>query len=57
MVAAAFHVLGMESKQDKPKHFAIPDNLASQSRFKQLQFLHKAAAKIVDEVQSRYTVF
>lgn len=50
MVAAAFHVLGMESKQDKPKHFTIHDNLASQSRFKQLQFLYKAAAKIIDEV-------
>ena len=56
VVAAAFHVLGMESKQDKPKHFTIPDNLASQSRFKQLQFLHKAAAKIVDEVVVDETV-
>ena len=40
----------MESKQDKPKHFTIPENLASQSKFYQLQFLHKAGAKIVDEV-------
>ena len=56
VVAAAFHVLGMESKLDKPKHFTIPDNLASQSRFKQLQFLHKAAAKIVDEVVVDETV-
>lgn len=50
VIAAAFLVLGLESKQDKPKHFTIPDNLASQSKFHQLQFLHKVAAKIVDEV-------
>ena len=50
VIAAAFLVLGLESKQDKPKHFTIPENLASQSKFHQLQFLHKAAAKIVDEV-------
>ena len=50
VVAAAFVVLGLESKQDKPKHFTIPENLSSQSRFHQLQFLHNAAAKIVDEV-------
>ena len=50
VIAAAFLVLGLESKQDKPKHFTIPDNLASQSKFHQLQFLHKAAAKIVGEV-------
>lgn len=52
VVAAAFHVLAMKSKQDKPKHFTIPDNPASQSSFKHLQFLHKTAAKIevvVDE--------
>jgi len=40
----------LESKQDKPKHFTIPENLASQSKFRQLEFLHKAAAKIVDEM-------
>lgn len=50
VVAAAFHVLGLESRQDKPKNFPIPEDLASQSRLHQLQFLHKAAAKIVDEV-------
>ena len=50
VIAAAFLVLGLESKQDKPKHFTIPENLASQNKFYQLQFLHKAAAKIVDEV-------
>ena len=50
VVAAAFHVLGLKSRQDKPKNFPIPEDLASQSRLHQLQFLHKAAAKIVDEV-------
>jgi len=56
VIAAAFHVLGLESKQDKPKHFTIPENLASQSKFHQLQFLHKAAAKIVHEVETDETV-
>ncbi|KAJ7389453.1 hypothetical protein OS493_031422 [Desmophyllum pertusum] len=50
VVAAAFHVLGLQSRQDKPKNFPIPENLASQSKLHQLQFLHKAAAKIVDDV-------
>ena len=50
VIAAAFLVLGLENKQDKPKHFTIPLKLASQSKFHQIQFLHKAAAKLVDEV-------
>lgn len=49
-IAAAFPVLGLESKQDKPKHPTIPENPANQSKFHRLQFLHKAAAKIVDEM-------
>ena len=33
VIAAAFPVLGLESKQNKPKHFTIPENLVNQSKF------------------------
>ena len=50
IVAGAFHVLGLKSKEDTPTNFPIPENLPSQNKLQQLQFLHKAAAMIVDEI-------
>ena len=50
IVAGAFHVLGLKGKEDTPTNFPIPENLPSQNKLQQLQFLHKAAAMIVDEI-------
>ena len=50
VIAAAFHVLGLDSRQGKPKHLPIPKDLSNQSKLQKLQFLHKAAGMIVDEL-------
>ena len=50
VIAAAFQVLGLDSKQGMPTHLPIPEDLINQSKFQKLQFLHNAAAKIVDEL-------
>lgn len=50
VVAAAFEVLGMSSKTDQPKNLPIPADLETWDKFKQLQFLHKAAEMIVDQL-------
>lgn len=50
IIAAAFHVLGLDSRQGKPTRLLIPEDLSNQSKFQKLQFLHKAAGKIVDEL-------
>lgn len=50
VIAAAYQVLGLESATDQPKNFPIPDDIANQNKMKKLQYLHAAAAKIVDEL-------
>ena len=50
IIAAAFHVLALDSRQGKPKNLLIPEDLSNQSKFHKLQFLHKAAGIIVDEL-------
>lgn len=50
VVAAALYVLGLDSRQAQPTNLPIPDDLSSQSKLQKLQFLNKAAAKIVDEL-------
>lgn len=50
VVAAAYQVLGLTSKTDRPKHVPIPDGIDQMSKLVKLQFLHKVAAKIVDEL-------
>ena len=50
VIAAAFEVLGMTNKTEQPKNLPIPADLATWDNFKKLQFLHKAAAMIVDKL-------
>ena len=50
VIAASYKVLGLTSRADKPKIFPIPEDINEWSKLKKLQFLHKAAAKIVDEM-------
>ena len=48
VIAASYKVLFLMSKADKPKIFPIPEDINWWSKLKKLQFLHKAAAKIVE---------
>ena len=50
ILAAAFHVLGLKSKEDKPLNFPFPEDLPNWNKLQRLQFLHKAAGMIVDEI-------
>ena len=50
VIAAAFEVLGIARKNEKPNNLPLPENLATLSRLKKLQFLHKAAGMIVDKL-------
>lgn len=50
IIAAAYQVLGLESETDKPNNFPIPEDMSNQSNMKKQQYLHAAAAKIVDEL-------
>lgn len=50
IICAAFHVLGMNNTKDKPQQLQIPETIKDQSKMEKRQFLHKAAAKIVDEI-------
>ena len=37
IVAAAFHVFGLDSRQAKPKHLLIPKDLSNQRKFQKCQ--------------------
>jgi hypothetical protein len=50
IICAAFHVLGMNNTKDKPQQLQTPETIKDQSKMEKRQFLHKAAAKIVDEI-------
>ncbi len=50
IICAAFHVLGMNNTKDKPKHLPIPETIKNKSKMEKRLFLHKAAAKVVDEI-------
>ena len=50
ILAAAFHVLGLKSKDEKPLHHPFPDDLPNWNKLQRLQFLRKAAGMIVDEI-------
>lgn len=50
ILAAAFHVLGLKSKDKKPQHYPFPEDLPNWNKLQRLQFLHKAAGMIVDEI-------
>ena len=50
ILAAAFHVLGLKSKDEKPLHYPFPEDLPNWNKLQRLQFLHKAAGMIVDEI-------
>lgn len=50
VVAAAFEVLGMGNKIEQPKNLPIPVEVTTWDNLKKLQFLHKAAAMIVDKL-------
>jgi len=50
VVAAAFEVLGMGNKTEQPKNLPISAEVATWDNLKKLQFLHKAAAVIVDKL-------
>ena len=50
ILAAAFHVLGLKSKDDEPLHYPFPEDLPNWNKLQRLQFLHKAAGMIVDEI-------
>ena len=50
VIAAAFEVFGIARKNEKPNNLPLPENLATLSRLKKLQFLHKAAGMIVDKL-------
>ena len=50
VIYAAYQVLGLSESTSQPKHFPIPADIGNQSNMKKLQFLHKAAAKIVDQL-------
>ena len=50
VVAAAFEVLGICNKTEQPKNLPIPADIPTWDNLKKLQFLHKAAAMIVDKL-------
>ncbi|XP_068719963.1 uncharacterized protein [Montipora capricornis] len=50
ILAAAFHVLGLKSKDEKPRHYPFPEDLPNWNKLQRLQFFHKAAGMIVDEI-------
>lgn len=50
VIAAAFHVLGLNSRQGQPQNLPIPEDVSSRSKLQKLQFLHQMAGKIVDEL-------
>lgn len=50
VVAAAFEVLGMGNKIEQPKNLPIPVEVTTRDNLKKLQFLHKAAAMIVEKL-------
>ena len=43
-------MLQIARKNEKPKNLPIPENLVTLSRLKKLQYLHKAAGVIVDQL-------
>ena len=50
VVAAAYEVLGISGESMQLKHLPIPDNVANWHSLEKLQFLHKAAALVVDQL-------
>ena len=49
VIAAAMLQLGFTGKCSQPSNFPLPDNLHEQSKLSKLQYLHNAAALIVDK--------
>ena len=49
VIAAAMSVLGFSDKGSQPTKFPLPVDIAEQSRVQRLEYLHKAAALIVDK--------
>lgn len=49
VIAAAMLQLGFTGKCSQPSKFTLPDNLHKQSKLSKLQYLHNAAALIVDK--------
>ena len=50
VVAAAYEVLGISSESTQPKNLPIPDDLTNWHSLEKLQFLHKVAARVVDQL-------
>ena len=50
ILAAVFHVLGLKGKEEKPLHYPFPEDIPNWNKLKRLQFLHKAAGMVVDEI-------
>lgn len=49
VVAAAMHLLGLETKSSKPSKFTIPEDISTFDKLRKLEVLHKAAGMIVDK--------
>ena len=49
ILAGAFHVLGLKSKEEESLHYPSPEDLPNWNKLQSLQFLQKAAGMIVDE--------
>lgn len=50
IIAAAMKVLGINDKCSNPTEYPMPEDIANASKEQKLHYLHKAAAKIIDEL-------
>ena len=53
VVAAAYDVLAISSESTQPKNLPIPDDLTNWHSLEKLQFLHKVAALLVDQLVAK----
>ena len=50
VIAAAMKVLGIATLSSVPLAFPIPAKFEKEDNFTKLKFLHRASAKVVDEI-------
>ncbi|XP_031570760.1 uncharacterized protein LOC116305066, partial [Actinia tenebrosa] len=50
IIAGAMKVVGINDKCSSPTEFPMPEDMAKASKEQKLHYLHKAAAKIIDEL-------